>query len=59
MDSLTLAKISIITIVAFLASLALGDYLGYKIGRWRLATLVGITALIAIVAFAVYVIVFA
>jgi len=34
--------------------LVLGDYLGYKAGHRRVATFVGIAALVAIVAFAVY-----
>ena len=32
----------------------LGDYLGYKIGRWRLAIIVGVIALVSIIAFAIY-----
>jgi hypothetical protein len=34
-------------------ALILGDYLGYKIGRWKLAAAVGIAALVLIVAFAI------
>ena len=48
--SITIVEI----IVAVAALLVLGDYLGYKIGRWRLASFVGIVTLVAIVAFAIY-----
>ena len=47
-----------ITIVGILAAIAaamlLGDYLGYRIGRWRLAIIWGIIMLVAVVAFAIY-----
>jgi len=47
-----------ITIVEFIigivAALALGDYAGYKIGRMRLATILGITALAVIVLFTIF-----
>ena len=41
-------------IVGVLAALALGDYLGYKFGRKRLATVLLIVFLVVIVAFAIY-----
>lgn len=41
-------------IVAFIATLVIGDYLGHKIGRWRLASLSLIAVLLLIVAFAIY-----
>ena len=41
-------------IVAVVVALLLGDYLGYKIGRWRLATTVSLFALVSIIAFAIY-----
>jgi len=41
-------------IVAVVLTLLLGDYLGYKIGRWRLAAIVGIITLASIVGFAIY-----
>ncbi len=41
-------------ILAVLVILLLGDYLGYKLGRGRLAMIVGIVALVSIVAFAIY-----
>ncbi len=40
-------------VVAAVVLMLLGDYLGYKIGRRRLAMIVGIIALVAIVAFAI------
>ena len=41
-------------IVSVVVVLLLGDYLGYKIGRWRLATIVGLIVLVSIIAFAIY-----
>ena len=41
-------------VVAIVVLLVLGDYLGYKIGRWRLASYAGIVTLVVIVAFAIY-----
>ncbi len=41
-------------IVAAVVVMLLGDYLGYKIGRLRLATIVGVIALVSIVGFAIY-----
>lgn len=41
-------------IVGAAVALLLGDYLGYKMGRWRLASIVGIAVLVSIVAFAIY-----
>lgn len=41
-------------IVGAVAAMALGDYLGYKIRRWRLAVILGIVTLTAIVAFVIY-----
>lgn len=41
-------------IIAVLATLVLGDYLGYKIGHWRLATIVGLIALASVIIFAIY-----
>ena len=48
--AITMVEITVGIAVAML----LGDYLGYKIGRWRLAAIVGGTALVSIVAFAIY-----
>ena len=41
-------------IVAVVVTVLLGNYLGYKIGRWRLAKIVGLIALVSIVGFATY-----
>jgi len=49
-DAITVVEIIVAAVVAML----LGDYLGYKIGRWRLAMIVGLIALVSIVAFAIY-----
>ena len=49
-DAITVVEIIVATVLAML----LGDYLGYKIGRWRLAAIVGLVALVSIVVFAVY-----
>jgi hypothetical protein len=47
--------ITIVEIVAGVAAaMLLGDYLGYKIGRLRLAVIVGVIVLVALVVFAVY-----
>jgi len=54
MPELKSAIIFVEIIVGAVLMMLLGDYLGYKIGRWRLAAIVGIVALVSIVAFAVY-----
>ncbi|MBI4295529.1 MAG: hypothetical protein HY667_00280 [Chloroflexi bacterium] len=41
-------------IVGVAAILTLGDYLGYKIGRMRLFSIVGLTSLAIIIIFAIY-----
>lgn len=41
-------------IVGAVVAMLLGNYLGYKIGRWRLAAIVGSIAMVTIVAFAIY-----
>ncbi len=41
-------------IIAVLVGLLVGDYLGYKIGRRRLALIVATIALVTIVIFAIY-----
>jgi hypothetical protein len=41
-------------IVGAAAAMALGDYLGYRISRWRLAVILGVVTLVAIVAFVIY-----
>ena len=54
MSELRLAITILGAITATLGVLLLGDYLGYKIGRMKLATISGITLLISVVAFAIY-----
>lgn len=49
-EAITIVEIT----VGALAAVAVGDYLGYKIGRIKLATIVGSLALAAIVLFAIY-----
>jgi hypothetical protein len=41
-------------VIAFLLVLILGDYLGYKLGRRRLALITGAIGLLTVVAFAIY-----
>ena len=54
MTDLTTPAILAGIIVGACGAALLGDYLGYRMGRWRLAAAVGILALITIVAFAIY-----
>jgi hypothetical protein len=54
MTQLQIARLTMIIIVATMAVLVLGDYLGYKIRRWRLATIAGSIALVSVIAFAIY-----
>jgi len=54
MDGLELAINVVEIIVGAVVAMLLGDYLGHKIGRLRLATIVGAIALVSIVGFAVY-----
>jgi len=41
-------------IIAALVLVVLGDYLGYKVGHRRVAVIAIVTALIVVVAFAIY-----
>ena len=41
-------------VIAVLAAALLGDYLGYKISRRRLAVIIGLIALATVVGFAIY-----
>ncbi|MFH1031390.1 MAG: hypothetical protein V1767_02330 [Chloroflexota bacterium] len=54
MSSLKEAITMVEIVVAVMAAMALGDYLGYKVGRRKLAVIVGIIALVTIVIFATY-----
>jgi hypothetical protein len=57
MDTLWIASIVIISIVGIIALLLLGDYLGHKFGRRRLATTSGFIVLGVVVLFAIFAIV--
>ena len=54
MDSLRIAITVVEIIVGVAAALVIGDYIGYKFGRMRLATYTLFTVLGVIVAFAIY-----
>ncbi|HEX7475109.1 MAG TPA: hypothetical protein VF318_04015 [Dehalococcoidales bacterium] len=54
MDSLRTAITVVEIIVGVAAALVIGDYIGYKFGRMRLATYTFFTVLGVIVAFAIY-----
>lgn len=41
-------------IVVIIVAMELGDYLGYKIGRWRLAAIIGGMAIAVFIGFAIY-----
>jgi hypothetical protein len=41
-------------VIAVLAAVLLGDYLGYKVSRRRLAVIIGLIALATVVGFAIY-----
>ena len=48
------ARNAFITTIAVLVLLLLGDYIGYKIGRRRLALISATIALVTVVVFAIY-----
>lgn len=54
MSELKNAITAVEIIAAVVLMMLLGDYLGYKIGRWRLAAIVGIVFLVCVVAFVIY-----
>jgi hypothetical protein len=54
MSALEVAINVVEIIVGIVLAMLLGDYLGYRIGRRRLAVIVGVIALGIIVAFAIY-----
>jgi hypothetical protein len=57
MDELRIAKMVIEILVVVVAVLVLGDYLGYKVGRWKLAGILGVVALVCVIAFAIFAVV--
>jgi hypothetical protein len=54
-DQITVAIRIVEIIIATLAVTLIGDYLGYKIGRRRLALIVATGALVTIVVFTIFV----
>ena len=49
-DAITIVEI----IVAVIAIILLGDYLGHKMRRWRLVIIAGFIVLACVIAFAIY-----
>jgi len=54
MEELQSAIRYVVIVVATIAAILLGDYLGYKIGRMRLVWSGIVVALLAVIVFAVY-----
>jgi hypothetical protein len=54
MPELQLAIRVVELIIAVMAVMALGDYLGNRVGRMRLATILGGIVLVTIILFAIY-----
>jgi dipeptide/tripeptide permease len=54
MEELQSAIRYVVIIVATLAALVLGDYLGYKVGRKKLVITCIVGVLLAIIVFAIY-----
>ncbi|MDD5126610.1 MAG: hypothetical protein PHR43_00690 [Dehalococcoidales bacterium] len=54
MPDMKLAITAVEYIIGTVIAIALGDYLGYKIGRMRLAIILGIIALAIVVLFTIY-----
>jgi len=57
MGELETALRYVVIIVATVIAMLVGDYLGYKIGRWKLAWIAGSIALLSIISFFIYAIV--
>jgi membrane protein DedA with SNARE-associated domain len=57
MDELETALRYVVIIVATVVAMLVGDYLGYKIGRWKLAWIAGSIGLLSIISFFIYAIV--
>jgi antibiotic biosynthesis monooxygenase (ABM) superfamily enzyme len=51
---LTIARNILVVVVVVAASMLLGDYIGYKFGRMKLASFTLIITLVVVVAFAIY-----
>ncbi len=54
MDPLRLAIEIVLIIIAIIAVMLIGDYLGYKIGRMKLAIYGGYTVLALVILFAIF-----
>jgi hypothetical protein len=54
MHELKNAIVGVGILITAVVMMLLGDYLGYKIGRWRLAAIAGSIALVSIVVFTIY-----
>lgn len=54
MEELQSAIRYVVIVVATIAAILLGDYLGYKIGRMKLVWSGVVVALLAVIVFAVY-----
>jgi len=57
MDLATIVTIVVVGIIVVIGLLLLGDYLGYKVSRRRLATWGGLTVLGLVVLYAIYAII--
>jgi hypothetical protein len=57
--SLVLPSEIVVGLIIAVALLLLGDYFGHKFGRMKLAITGGITALVLVILFAIYAILFA
>ena len=54
MDSLTTAITWVAIVVGFAVAVIIGDFLGGRVGRVRLAIAMGVIILIAVLAFVIY-----
>ena len=54
MTELQLAIRVVELIIAVMVAMALGDYLGNRVGRMRLATILGGIVLVTVILFAIY-----
>ncbi len=49
------SAITIVEVIAATgAAMVLGDYLGHKVGRWKLAAIIGGIVLVSIIVFTIY-----
>lgn len=57
--SLVLPSEIVVGVIVVAILFVIGDYIGYKIGRMRLAIVSGVSVLIVVVLFAIYAVLFA